>query len=246
MKLTVLGSSSSGNCYLLHNKKECLVLEAGISLKDVKKALVFDISKIEGGLVSHEHLDHSKYVSDYIRAGIPFYASDGTIAARSITIWSQIYSVKNRDTFEVGNFIVSPFDTQHDAEQPFGFYIFHPEMGSLVFATDTYYVKYRFPDVNHIMVECNYSQDILNRNCLDGVIPKSLRDRTMKSHFELENVKKFLEVNNSHELKNVILLHLSDRNSNAKKFKKECKEVTNKPTYIAESGLEIKLDLVPF
>lgn len=119
-------------------------------------------------------------------------------------------------------------------------------MGSLVFATDTYYVKYRFPGVNHIMVECNYSQDILNKNCLDGVIPKSLRDRTMKSHFELENVKKFLKVNDSHELKDVVLLHLSDRNSNAKRFKKECKEVTNKPTYIAESGLEIKLDLVPF
>lgn len=246
MKLTVLGSSSSGNCYLLHNERECLVIEAGIPFNEVKKALDFEISKIVGGLVSHEHLDHAKYVADYIRAGIPVYASDGTIAARSIAIWSQIYSVKNRDTFKAGNFVVSTFDTQHDAEQPFGFYIFHPEMGSLVFATDTYYVKYRFPGVNHIMVECNYSKEILDHNCIDGVIPKSLRDRTMKSHFELRNAKEFLKANNTHHLKNVVLLHLSDRNSDEKLFQEECKNVTGKQTYIAETGLEISLNLVPF
>ena len=246
MKLTVLASSSKGNCYMLHNDTECLVLEAGIPFKEVNKALDFDISKIVGGLVSHEHLDHARYVVDYIRAGIPLYASDGTIAARSAAIWSQIYSVKNRDTFKIGNFVVSTFDTKHDADQPLGFYIFHPEMGNLVFATDTYYIKHRFPGVNHIMVECNYSRDVLDQNCIDGIIPKSLRDRTMKSHFELENVKEFLKANNSHELKNVVLLHLSDRKSNEKRFQEECQNVTNKPTYIADKGLNIKLNLVPF
>lgn len=51
-----LSSSSSGNCYLLESKTECLVLEAGISFKEAKKALNFNISKVKGVLVSHEHL----------------------------------------------------------------------------------------------------------------------------------------------------------------------------------------------
>ena len=56
MNLEVLGSSSKGNCYILSNEKEALILEAGVNFKQVKKALNYDISKIRGMLVSHEHL----------------------------------------------------------------------------------------------------------------------------------------------------------------------------------------------
>lgn len=56
MKLKVLGSSSRGNCCLLENDKEVLIIELGISFKDIKKAMDFDISKVVGALVTHEHL----------------------------------------------------------------------------------------------------------------------------------------------------------------------------------------------
>ena len=59
MKLKVLGSNSLGNCYILENKDEALILEAGIKLVNVKKALNYNISKIVGCLVSHEHNDHA-------------------------------------------------------------------------------------------------------------------------------------------------------------------------------------------
>ena len=42
MKLRILGSSSSGNCYLLEDESECLVIEAGLPFKEVKKALDFN------------------------------------------------------------------------------------------------------------------------------------------------------------------------------------------------------------
>lgn len=242
MELTVLGSSSSGNCYLLQNKEECLIIEAGISFKEVKKALDFIVSKIVGVLVSHEHGDHAKYVKEYLKAGIGIHTSLGTYSALGM---DPLYIFKALTTdryIQLGGFVIKPFDVEHDAKEPFGFFIHHKEIGYLVFATDTYYVKYLFPDVNHILVECNYKQSILDEGCT----VKSLRDRTMKSHFELNNVKSFLEVNNTNKLKNVVLLHLSDNNSNAKLFQEECQSVTNKPTYIAEPGLTINLDLVPF
>lgn len=55
MQLTCLGSGSDGNCYLLESKDEILVIECGCSLKEVKKALNFDLSKIVGCFISHVH-----------------------------------------------------------------------------------------------------------------------------------------------------------------------------------------------
>ena len=70
MKLKVLGSGSSGNCYLLENDTECLVIEAGVSFMEVKKAIDFNVKKIVGVISSHIHQDHNKYLEQYKKAGI--------------------------------------------------------------------------------------------------------------------------------------------------------------------------------
>lgn len=49
MRLIVLGSNSLGNCYILENKKEALIIEAGVPFQEVKKAMNYDIGKIVGG-----------------------------------------------------------------------------------------------------------------------------------------------------------------------------------------------------
>jgi phosphoribosyl 1,2-cyclic phosphodiesterase len=56
MELIVIGTGSKGNCYLLKSSNECLIIEAGCKLIEVKKALNFNIQNIQGMLVSHEHL----------------------------------------------------------------------------------------------------------------------------------------------------------------------------------------------
>ena len=55
MFLRVLGSGSSGNCYLLESENEVLVVEAGVPFKEVKEAIDYQTSKIVGVLSSHEH-----------------------------------------------------------------------------------------------------------------------------------------------------------------------------------------------
>lgn len=238
MKLRVLASSSLGNCYLLEGDKECLVLEAGIPFKEVKKALNFNIDKIVGVFVTHEHGDHIGHIKDYKNTGIEIYASDGTM--EGVDFYYK--ALKAGCLAKVGEFSIMPFKTFHDAREPLGFLIRHKDIGALVFATDTYYIEHTFPNVNHIMVECNYSNEILDNSSLHAF----MKARIIKSHLSLNNVKEFLRVNNSNSLKNVVLLHLSDRNSDARLFQAECQNVTKKPTYIAEPGLEISLDLVPF
>ena len=64
MVLKVLGSSSQGNCYILENRDEALIIEAGVRFIEVKKALGFDIRKVSGCLITHQHNDHAKATSD--------------------------------------------------------------------------------------------------------------------------------------------------------------------------------------
>ena len=73
MKLRVLGSGSSGNCYILENEAEALIIEAGVPFMEVKKILNFNVRKIVGVVVSHSHGDHAKYISEYEKAGIPVF-----------------------------------------------------------------------------------------------------------------------------------------------------------------------------
>ena len=79
MKLKVLGSSSSGNCYLIEaNEKEKLILDAGVNFKNVQKELNFNFSGINGVLITHEHMDHLKYATNFALYGMDIYASAGT------------------------------------------------------------------------------------------------------------------------------------------------------------------------
>lgn len=232
MQLKCLGSSSSGNCYLLENKEECLVLEAGIPFKEVKKALDFNITKIVGVVVSHSHGDHAKYCDEYPKAGIPIFK------AYKIMI----------PNLEFGNFLIRPFKLEHDVEC-YGFYIMHQDMGRLVFATDTYYVKYHFSNVNHIMIECNYSQKIIDNRNNQGETVNALRDRVLQSHMELETCKDFVRANTTSDLHTVTLMHLSDGNSDERLFSEEINNIVagaGTKVYVANKGVTIDLYSLPF
>lgn len=222
MKLTCLGSGSAGNCYLLHNKTECLVIEAGISFKEVKKALNFNIGKITGVVVSHEHGDHAKYLHEYIKAGIPVMAPAMGHVTGELSAVSEPFAVRT-------------FPLVHDAPCV-GFLIEHPETGRLLFATDTEYVRYKFKNLNHIMIECNHSQILLDNTYHDG-----LWERVRLTHMELEICKDFIRTNKSENLKSVCLVHLSDKTCDEKMFQREVRELVECPVYVANKGLEYEI-----
>lgn len=246
MKVKILDSRSEKNGYLLQaNDGETLMIECGVDFKEVKKALDFDISNISGCLVSHEHKDHSKYIDKALDAGIDCYMSQGTKEALGLDHHRAII-LGEFEKISIGTYKVMTFNTKHDCRQPVGFLVQHNEMGLLLFATDTYYLEYNFEGLNHIFIECNYAKDILYKNVEQGIINKMLKDRTLKSHFELENLKGFLRANDLREVRNICLLHLSDNNSDAERFKSEIEELTNKNIVIADKGIEINLDLYPF
>ena len=247
MKLKVLGSSSSGNCYLIEaNNNEKLILDAGVNFKIVQKELNFNFNGIEGVLVTHEHMDHLKYASNFALYGINIYASAGTFKKQNL-VGHRFKIIKALQQFEIGNFVILPFDTQHDATEPLGFLIQHKITGEkLLYATDTYYIKYKFNKLNYLLLECNYIKNTAKENVENGVINKTRYTRLLESHFSLENVIKFLKSNDLSCAKHIVLCHLSDTNSNQYIMQKRVYGETKVPTTIARPGLSLELKLYPF
>lgn len=175
--------------------------------------------------------DHSKAVKEIMRAGIDSYMSRGTAEALGIS-GHRLHIIKAKQQFRIGTWTILPFETQHDATEPLGFLLANQDGEKLLYATDTYYIRYRFQGLTHIMIETNYCMDILKRNVEAGAVLKELKSRILKSHFSLENVKKFLLVNDLSKVQEIWLLHLSDNNSNAERFKREIQELTGKMVFI--------------
>ena len=199
MELKVLGSSSAGNCYVFDNGKEALVVECGVRFIDIKKAVCFDVSRIVGCLVSHEHSDHAKYAKSLIRERIPVYASSGTIAAiRGEESLDAVKVLTPLEKYSIGNFVVLPFDVQHDAAEPLNFLISHPEMG------------------------------------------------TLRNHLSYETCLEMLAENDLSKVNNIVLIHLSDGNSNADDFLQGIKAQTGKTVHVADKGMVIDFNKTPF
>ena len=226
MRLKCLGSGSSGNCYILENETEALVIEAGLPLKEVKRALGFNVKKIKAVIISHIHGDHRKYWHEYVMAGIPVfepYKNEGCIFQIS------------KDSFWI-----KAFELVHDVPC-YGFYIEHPETGKMIYASDTEYIKYRFKGLAHILVECNYDKNFIQTDAVN-------RNHVLEGHMELKTALDFISTNDNPALRNVVLIHLSDKNADSAQFLQKTKETIKygADCYIAEKGLEVDLKLVPF
>lgn len=248
MKLKILGSGSSGNCYLLENENECLIIEAGVNIKQLKIALDFDFSKVVGCIITHEHGDHAIQVKNLQLHGINCFMSAGTATkADTTTIYnSRTHIIKHGQSFGLGSFKILPFDIRHDAIEPLGFLIYHPDCGKVLFITDSKYSDYTFKGLNNIIIEANYSKEIINSKYTAQNNKLWLRNRILDSHFSIENCMELLKNNDLRQVNNIILIHLSDNNSNEVDFVKQIEDLTAKTVIAAERGMEIPFCKSPF
>jgi len=232
IRIEALASGSKGNAYLVTDGQTPLLLEAGIPFKEIRRKMNFQTSGLAGCLISHEHQDHTKGVGDILKAGIDVYMSPGTAQAIGIR-HHRIKTVQPKRQFKLGTWTILPFNVQHDAGDPVGFLMANKQGDKLLFATDTYYIRYKFPGLTHIMVECNYANDILKQNIAAGRVPVAMKKRLLRSHFSLENVKEFLKANDLNKVQEIWLIHLSDNNSDEARFKREIQELTGKMVIVA-------------
>lgn len=260
MTLTVIGSGSSGNCYLLQDSKEALVIEAGLPLdKTVKAALGWDIGKIAALVVSHKHDDHAKFAWQYAEAGFTVLASKDTIDNCHLQGIRCVREIRGGTWYRVGGFKVLPFPLRHfDTDGTpcpnLGFLIHHPECGRVCFFTDCEsfthetmtddglrFIPYDFPNVSHWLMECNYDDAIINRS---RRIPDFVKDRIKHSHMSLRNTIKVARCVDLSQAREILLIHVSDGNADDRKLVWEIRAATGKRCYAAHAGLKLDFTII--
>ena len=234
LQIKVIASGSKGNCYYLNDGSTSLLLECGIKFKDIQKALNFNLSEIQGVLLTHEHGDHSKAFKDVLKHGLELYTSVGT----SKYINHNIYYpkiIRAGNTFNIGTWSIYPFDLKHDAAEPLGFVLTSEKGYRVLFATDTYVIPYHFPGVTHMLIESNYDENTLRDQISEG-LPKFRYARLIKSHQSLQSVLMYLEKVDKSKLEEIHLIHLSEGNANKDFMVNKVEELTGIKTY-AHGGI---------
>lgn len=245
MKLMCLGSSSKGNSYILKGSTESLVVECGLPILEMKKAIDFEIGRVAGCVVSHQHRDHSKFLPEYLKCGIRVLALEDVFDSFNLKNRVFCKAIQPMHGYIVGGFKVFALPVAHDVPCV-GFVIEHNEMGKLLFITDTMLCEYRIAGLNHIMLEANYSDEILEANINAGIILPSMRERLLESHMEIKTTEHILRTTDLSAVNEVVLLHLSGRNSDAEQFRTRIKRAVGKPVYVASPSMQIDISKSPY
>lgn len=245
MKLTVLGSSSSGNSYILEASDGVLIIECGLPLIEVKKALDFNIGRIVGAIVTHQHGDHSKFIAEYLKSAIRVCALKEVFEAHNVKQRIFCKIIEPMHGYRIGTFKVFAVPVEHDVPCV-GFVIEHEEMGKMLFVTDTMMFEYRIENLSHILIEANYSDEILDYNIENGITPASMRLRLLQSHMEIKTTENILLSSNLDSVNEIVLIHLSNNNSDAEQFKQRIMQKTGKPVIIAKRGVTVEVSKQPY
>lgn len=244
MRLHVFGTGSAGNAYLLKTVDAGILLDAGIPIKRMVRG--FTGVKMHGCLVTHEHGDHIKAAKDLAARGIDVYMTKGTADAAELS-GHRVHVVKMLEPFQAGCFEILPFPTQHDAAEPCGYII--RDMGTgetLLYATDTYYLRNTYTGIHYWLIECNYCEEIVKAQLNAGQLPEAMKDRLLGSHMSLRRLIDTLNANDLTTARKIILCHLSDERSDEARMVREVKKATGIETIAAQAGTDIRLDLTPF
>lgn len=224
MKLNVISTGSQGNCYILSNNGECLILDAGVTVDEIIRGCDYKFSNIAGALITHEHKDHSK--------------SENKLVAKGVNVFAPYHEENPELVKKLGSFIVQAFELPHNDTKNYGFYI-KTDKEKLLYLTDFEYCPYNFSNlkVNHILVECNYQERLITPELANY-------EHKVKGHCELNTCKTFVKTNNSNALRTVLLLHMGVLTCDSEECVDEIKKELNKTVSVdyARAGLEIILN----
>ena len=227
MKITAIASSSTANCYALEHKGARLVLEAGVPFKILSKALNGEASSAVGCLITHEHGDHAKYAESYIKNGIDCYMSTGTANALNILEKAKVPLIKT--WFSIGGWRIYMFPVKHDAAEPVG-YVIQKDENRIMFLTDTRIIPSIIDGLTHLIIECNYCEDIIQKSTAFHA------NRAYVEHLGLEQVKDYLSEIDLSQLQEVVLVHLSGDHSDEKRMISEIQEIVGTAVCVWAAG----------
>jgi phosphoribosyl 1,2-cyclic phosphodiesterase len=216
VRFTILGSGSSGNCAYLETDEVRILVDAGLTGRQIRQRLL-SIGRapenISGILITHEHTDHTQGLLGLARLNLPVYCNRLTAEAieRQLKSKPSFRLFGTGATFEVGDLVVNSFSVPHDAYDPVGFLV-RTQEGNFGFLTDlghaTKLAVERVRAAQVLMLETNHDLKLLQE---DTRRPWSTKQRIMSRHGHLSNdaAAEVAEQIVTENLRHLYLAHLS-------------------------------------
>lgn len=244
MKLLCLGSSSDGNCYILKDKRRCLILDCGAKWNEVMLGCYnFNRRSIDACLFTHWHRDHFDNLNSLRLSAIPVYGSpalrdyaEGKIKVNALP--------ELKRTWINENWAVVPWNVPHTGARNetvpcYAYMIQSPSGHKMVYLTDFLHSPWTFKnqEIQTLLIACNHDDDIEEYENSEKF------NHVVSGHSSLSTVNEIVRINQTDSLQNVILCHLSKDNATPNLMKRTIKKTVgeNVKVFIARKGMEISL-----
>ncbi|MBO9671927.1 MAG: MBL fold metallo-hydrolase [Sphingobacteriaceae bacterium] len=216
---TSINSGSNGNCYYVGNDNEAVLVDVGLTCREVEKRMTrlgLSMGKIKAIFISHEHSDHIKGLAVFAKKyKLPVYISTPTLKnSRLLLDENNIFALNHLQRIEIGRLKISAFSKFHDAADPYSFTVECNDIRVGIF-TDIGTVCDRlithFKNCHAAFLEANYDTDMLQ----NGHYPYFLKKRIMGGQGHLSNAQA-LELFVNHKpayMSHLLLSHLSKDNN---------------------------------
>jgi phosphoribosyl 1,2-cyclic phosphodiesterase len=223
VKVCILGSSSGGNSTFIATGRTRLLIDAGLSRREIAKRLAAigeDVAAIDAILITHEHSDHTTGLAALVKRGnterqIPVFVTRDT--AQFID-WAESKPTITRFqagcSFSVGDFEIASFTVPHDAIDPVG-YTATAEGIKVAIVTDLGYIpdslRVHLRGTDLLLLESNHDLEMLRV----GPYPWSIKQRVMsrRGHLSNEVAAEFIERDLDGRVSTLVLGHISEHNN---------------------------------
>lgn len=246
MEIIYTKTSSQGNCSVIESGDgHLIVIDAGIKYRAVDREIGYRLHTADAALITHVHKDHTAFLTDFTNCGIDTFLGE---KARSELIRGpyigSFITVNESTKIEKPGFVIKPIEMQHTNSdgtpcECFGFLILDKSTGEkLLWATDTQFIKNKFPPLDFYCIESNYFESDDYNEEID-YIEKKVEQRRFQSHMSFESAVKFLKMQDLSKCKEIRLLHLSSSLSeeDKKKMKRKLRSKLRSELF----GKEVKI-----
>ena len=211
MKVTVLSSGSKGNATLIESKNKNILIDAGITLKDLESRINKDNIKIDIIFITHAHGDHTKGLRQIYKEYKPIvYTRNQEIINKGLCPTTYL-----EDYLIIDDLEITTFNLSHDSDCV-GFKIKNAETNKeLIYITDTGYINRKIltqiTNKDVYIMESNHDVEMLR----NGKYPFILQQRILsdKGHLSNEDCCKYLSRLIGNNTSYIILAHLSEENN---------------------------------